>query len=116
MADVFTSVGESLAADYWEAGATWYIGWGTGTTGAAKGDTALETASAESRVATTDSQPAADTNQHVAEITSAGTQTITEMGLFDASTSGNLALRSVFSGISLTSGDKIEFTVQIQWA
>lgn len=116
MADIFTDVGEEFVVDRIDAFGTFYIGWGTGTNAAAKGDTALQTPSAESRVATTDSQPSANVMQWVAEITSAGSQTIAEMGLFDASTSGNLIIRSVFTGIALTAGEKIEFTVQLTLA
>lgn len=119
MATVFTSVGEGLAADYFDgtasAPANWYVGWGTGTNAAAKGDTALQTPSAEARVAGTESQPTADKNQFVATITSAGAQTITEAGLFDASTNGNMPIRGVFTGILLASGDKIEFTITLEW-
>lgn len=115
MADIFTSAGEAKVVDLLDA-ATWYVAQGTGTTGAAKGDTTLETESAESRVSTTDTQPAADTFQMVGSITSSSTQAITEAGIFDASSSGNLLLRSTFSAINVTNGDSIQFTFQLQFA
>jgi hypothetical protein len=41
---------------------------------------------------------------------------ITEVGLFDALSSGNLFLRSTFSAINLTAVDSISFTFNIQFA
>ncbi len=111
MADIFTQVGEELFTDDVEAARTWYIDWGTGGTTAAKGDTALGTAGGEARVSATMSQPAADQNQFLATITATGSKTIIECGIFDASTTGIMIQRSDFTGIALTSGDKIEFTI-----
>lgn len=94
-----------------------YVHWGTGTTTEAVGDTALETASAESRTNGTKSKETTntsnDTYQVVGSITSAGTQTISEAGLFDASTAGNMYVRGTFTGIALSASDAIEFTIQI---
>lgn len=120
MAVVYTSVGEAHTADVFDGTVSntsinYYVGWGTGTNAAAKGDTTLQTESAESRVNSTKSQPSADKNQFVATITSASGQTITEAGLFTASTSGNLIIRAVFSGIALLTGDSIEFTITLEW-
>lgn len=120
MATVFTDVGETLAADYFDgtanAPADYYIHWGTGTTTAAKGDTALVTPGSEARVAATKSQPTADQNRMVATLTADGTKTIAEAGLFDASTAGNMVVRGDFAGIALNSGDKIEFTFDLTWS
>ena len=91
-----------------------YIGWGTGTGTAAKADTALFTEAAEARVTGTRTQPAADTIQWVGTLTSASAQTITNAGNFDASTAGTLIVHGDFTGVSLASGDKIEFTIKIQ--
>lgn len=119
MAVVFTSAGEALVADYFDgtasAPANWYIDWGTGTTAANKADTALETPGGESRVTATESQPSADKNRLVGTITATGTKTITEAGVFTASSSGTMPVRGVFSGIAVVSGDSIEFTVEIEW-
>jgi hypothetical protein len=118
MATVFTNKGEELAADYFDgtasAPANWYVGWGTGAVAAAKGDVALGSESAEARTAATESQPAADTNRFVALLTSLSTQTISEAGLFDASTSGNMPIRGDFTGIPLNANDKIEFTIDLE--
>lgn len=120
LAVVYTQKGEEHTADVFDgtvsnSSINYYIGWGTGTNAAAKGDTTLQTESAESRVTATKSQPSADKNQCLGTITSAGTQTITEAGLFTASTSGNLVIRGVFSGIALATGDAIEFTITLEW-
>lgn len=120
MATVFTTVGEGLAADYFDgtasAPANWYVAWGTGTGTAAKGDTTLFTEAAESRVAATESQPAADTNRFVATITATGAKTITNAGLFDATAAGNMAIKGDFTGIPLAASDAIEFTIDLQWS
>jgi hypothetical protein len=114
MADVYTSAGEAFVVDQIDAFGTFYIAWGTGVTAAAKGDTTLVTEASEARVATTDTQPAADTMQWVATITADGAKTISEAGVFDAATVGTLIMRSNFTGIVLALNDKIEFTFTLQ--
>ncbi len=95
-----------------------YLGWGTGVTAAAVTDTALQTASAEARVNGTGSKITTsfsnDTLQVVGTITSASVQTISEVGLFDASTAGHMYVHGVFTGIALNTNDAIAFTVTIQ--
>ena len=118
MADVFTTVGKNLSADYFDgtanAPANWYGDWGTGTTGAAAGDTALGTPGGECRVVASESQPSANINQLIATLTEGGGgATIAEFGLFDASTSGNMPVRCTFAGIAVSNGDSIQFTLQI---
>lgn len=113
MADVFTDAGEAFVVDELDAYGTYYIGWGTGGGTSAVTDTTLFTEASESRVATTDTQPSANVLQWVATLTADGTKTITNAGVFDASTSGNMIVKSDFTGIALTSGDKIEFTFQL---
>lgn len=93
------------------------IGWGTGATAAAVGNTALETARAEARTVGTSTREqtnvANDTYQVVGTITASGSSAaITEVGLFDASTAGNLFLRGTFSAINVSVGDSIEFTIK----
>lgn len=115
MANIFTSVGEGLIADY-VSGTTWYIGWGTGAGTAAKGDTTLFTAASEARVVASESQPAADQNQFVGTITADGTKTITNVGLFDAASGGNMMLKSDFTGVNVEATDNIQFTMTITWS
>lgn len=118
MADVYTQDGEELECDIFDGTvsvpANWYVGWGTDGTTADKADSALGTEAAEARVAATLSQPSADVNRLVATITSESGQTITEVGVFSASTSGVLLIHSDFSGIAVGIGDAIEFTVDFE--
>ena len=115
MADIYTTAGEEFVVDAIETAlSTPYIGWGTGAGTAAKGDTTLFTEASESRVAATDSQPDASTNQWDATITADGTKTITNAGVFDASSGGNLIVKGNFTGIPLTLGDKIAFTITLE--
>lgn len=120
MATVFTDVGRAQltsALNNTQLTSPTYIGWGTSSTAAAASQTALQTASAESRTNGTKSRITTtvsnDTYQVVGTITSAGSQTITEAALFDASTSGNMYVRGVFTGIALGTGDSIAFTIKI---
>ena len=116
-ADIFTTVGEQQFADYLDGTtavpSAFYIDWGTGGTTAVKGDSALTTPGGESRVIGTPTQPTASVNRFVATITASGGKTIDEMGLFSASTSGNMIVSSTFTGIVLASGAKIEFTIDM---
>lgn len=121
MANVFTQAGEDLLTDILDSTtgvpANWYVGWGTGAGTAVKGSTTLFTEASESRVAATKSQPTSDTNKFLAQITCAGAgKTITNAGVFSASTSGTLFIHSDFTGIALNVGDKIEFDFQINWS
>ena len=93
-----------------------HIGWGIGTTAAAVGNTALETASAEARTAGTSSQlqttTADDTYRVVGTIVcTSAPKAITEVGLFDSATAGVLFLRATFSAINVSVADSIEFTI-----
>ncbi len=119
MADIFTSVGEQLAADYFDgsasAPANWYGGWGTGAGTAAKGDTTLFTEAAEARVTCTESQPAANQNRLVWTQTSASAQTITNAGVFSAAAAGSMPLKTNFTGIALAINDQIQFTFTLTW-
>ena len=94
-----------------------YMHWGTGTTAATTADTALQTPRAESRVAGTSSVVTTtvtnDTYQVVGTLTCASTSAaITELGLFDAATSGNMFIRSTFDPINVAVGDSIQFTAK----
>jgi len=91
-----------------------YIGWGTGAGTAGKSDTVLFTEASESRVTATRTQPAADKIQWVGTLTASGSKTITNAGNFTASSGGTLIVHGDFTGISLNSGDKIEFTIQLE--
>jgi len=116
---ILTNVGRSILTNRIKGAGTEpaYNAWGTGTTAEAVTQTALVTPSAEARVAGTTTQQTTtvtnDTYQNVGTITSAGTQTITEHGLFDALTVGNMFCRSVFTGIAVVAADQITFTTKV---
>ena len=97
-----------------------FLAWGTGATAEAAGDTALETPAAEARVAGTSSRVTTaetdDTYEVTGTITSGSTQTISEVGLFDASSGGNLYMRDAFTGVELNNGESITFTISVQYA
>lgn len=101
------------------------IGWGTGTTSPAAGNTALEaekdlsggastthviSAPTVSRVTTTVTN---DTAQWVGTATATGTIAITESGVFNAATAGTLLCRQTFTAINVVSGDSIQFTWKV---
>lgn len=99
-----------------------YVAWGTGAGTAAATDTTLFTESTDetrtsgtvSRVTTTVTN---DTYQVVGTITVAtANKTITNVGLFDASTSGNLYFKSDFTGLALNIGDSITFTIKVKFS
>lgn len=119
MADIYTDAGEALTADILDGTAavpTWRVAWGTGVGTATKTDTTLFTEASEARVTTTQSQPSSNVNQFLGTITADGAKTITNAGIFDAASSGNMLLKSDFAGIALALGDKIEFTFQLTWS
>jgi hypothetical protein len=86
---------------------------GTGTTAAAVGDTALQTAAGTARVSGTASNPSANVYQSVATIAFTSTLAITEWGLFSASSAGTLWDHRVFSAINVVNGDSIQFTYKL---
>jgi hypothetical protein len=95
-----------------------YLAWGTGAGTAAAGDTTLFTESAESRTNGTSSlvttTTTEDTYQVTGQIVATAPRTITNAGVFDAATSGNLFLKADFTGVVLGTGDSITFTWQWQ--
>ncbi len=117
MATVLTTVGKQWIVDKLDETVQTtgdYIGWGTGAGTAAVGDTTLFTEAAEARVAATRTQAAPDTLQWVGTLTAAAGKTITNAGNFDNSSGGVLIVKGDFTGIVLATGDKIEFTIQLQ--
>lgn len=96
-----------------------FCGWGTGAGTSAATDTALFTEATEARVTATMSNVTTtvtnDTAQYVATMTCAGAgKTITNMGLLDASTAGNLFFHADFTGVALNVGDSIQGTFKVQ--
>lgn len=125
LATVFTNAGAAIVTNrIIQAGtAPKNIGWGTGTTAAAVGDTALQTEAApttaggrtvgtESRTTVTNTN---DNYQVVGTVTAGSTLAITEAGLFDAVSAGNMLIHSVFSAVNVVSGDSIAFTFGLKF-
>lgn len=124
LATVFTRAGAAILNNrVIQAGtAPKNIGWGTGTTAAAGTDTALETEAAPTtgggRTVGTESRTTGTyTNDQytvTGTVTAGGTLAITEAGLFDAVTSGNMLIHSVFSAVNVVSSDSIAFTFNLR--
>ncbi len=122
MATLLVNTGKAIVTNYLNGGAATqpkYVAWGTGagTTGAT--DTTLFT-EVTPRVSGTTSQVTTsttnDTFQVVGTQTAGTSETITNAGLFDASTSGNLFVKGDFTGIPLNTSDSIQFTFKIQFS
>ncbi len=113
---VFTQKGEEAVVDALITDDLFkYIGQGTGSGVVAKGDTDLWTPASESRVSGVLSEALADKMQAVGTIVADGTKTITEFGLFDAATSGNLIAHFEMDGQPVELNDEIEFTVTLEF-
>lgn len=121
MATVVTDAGRGIITNRIAGSGTEpkHVAWGTGAGTAAVADTTLFTESAESRTSGTSSRVTTsvtnDTYQVVGTITATGSRTITNAGLFDAATSGNLFVKGDFTGVVLASGESIQFTFQVQF-
>jgi hypothetical protein len=99
------------------------IGWGTGAGVTARTDTTLftekdvdlsgagpaRTVGSSSRVTTTTTN---DTYQVTGTRTATGAGTVTNAGLWDATSGGNLFLKGDFTGIGLAINDSIAFTIK----
>lgn len=126
MATVFTNVGKQITTGRVKgvvsgAGATEpnYVAWGTGAGTAAAGDTTLFSETGTRVLGTSTQQTTSTTNdtyQVVGTITALGNLTITNAGLFDAATSGNLYMKGDFTGVALTTGESIQFTMKVQYS
>ena len=79
-----------------------------------KDDIALFAEESEDRVEAVRSQSLPDVLQWVATVTAEADKTITEAGLFNNDTAGSLFIHGDFTGIVLSTGDKIELTFQLE--
>lgn len=86
---------------------------GVGTTGAAVGDTDIETTDGESRATGTQTEGAANIYESVGTISYTTTKAITEHGLFSQSTGTTLMDRHVFAAINVVNGDSVQFTYDL---
>jgi len=126
MATVFTNVGKGITTGRIKgvgsgAGATEpsYVAWGTGAGTAAVTDTTLFSETGTRTLGTSTQQTTSTTNdtyQVVGTISAGGALTITNAGLFDALTSGNLYMKGDFTGVALTTGESIQFTMKVQYS
>jgi len=88
---------------------------GIGTTAAAAGNSAMETATGFDRA--TGSLTEGDNAKEfksVGTVSCTATKAITEWGIFSASTSGILGARNTFSAINVVNSDEVEFTWECQ--
>jgi hypothetical protein len=122
MATLLVNTGKAIVTNYLAGGAATqpkYAGWGTGAGTTAVTDTTLftETGSRATGTATqVTTSTTNDTYQVVGTLTAGGTLAITNAGLFDAVSSGNLFVKGDFSTINLSSGDSIQFTFKTQFS
>lgn len=97
-----------------------YIAIGIGTTAAAVGDTTLEseiTTNGGQRAAATASRVTTDVTNDTARLvvtfSFTGTFAVTEAGALNASSSGVLLNRQVFTAVNVVSGDSLQVTINI---
>lgn len=84
---------------------------GTGTTAAAVGNTTLETVIASSRVALSSATSSTNVVTYVASFPAGtGTGAVTEAGIFNASSSGTMLCRTVFSVVNKGADDAMSIT------
>lgn len=122
MATVYTNAGKAITTNRLKGAGTepLFVAWGTGAGTAAITDTTLFTESAEARTSGTSTQQTTtvtnDTYQVIGTITASAVRAITNAGLFDAATVGNLFVKGDFSTINLATNDSIQFTIKISFA
>ncbi len=122
MATVVTTVGKGIMTARMLGGTPSqvepkYIGWGTGAGTAAVADTTLftevtdtaRTSTAGSQVTTTVTN---DTHQITGTLTATTARVITNAGVFDAASAGNLYIKGDFASGTLATGESIAFTVK----
>ena len=120
MATILANTGKALMTSRMKGTGTEpvFVAWGTGAGTAAVADTTLFTESAEARASGVSAQATTtttnDTYQVVGTITASAARTITNAGLFDASTEGNLFVKGDFTGVALNTGESIQFTIGVQ--
>lgn len=120
MATVLTNAGKGIVTNRIKGAGTEpsYVAMGTGAGTAAAADTTLFT-EVETRTAGTSTQQTTsttnDTYQVVGTITATAARAVTNAGLFDASSSGNLFVKGDFATVNLATGDSIQFTIKCQF-
>jgi hypothetical protein len=119
MATVLTNAGKGIITNRIKGAGTepLFVAWGTGAGTAAAADTTLFTEGPEARVSGTSTQQTTtttnDTYRVVGTITASAARAVTNAGLFDAVSSGNLFVKGDFATINLATGDSIQFTINV---
>jgi hypothetical protein len=112
--NLVVTTGKTFIASRMVGVASTVMGWmelGTGTTAAAVGDTALQTAISGSRVALTSGTSATNVVTYVASFPAGtGTGAVTEAGVFNASSAGTMLCRTVFSVVNKGAADAMSIT------
>lgn len=111
--NLVTTVGKNGVADQLLAspsiGKPTHMAVGTGTSGPAAGDTALGT-ELDRNALTSKNRSGAVVTMVGDWAAGDGTGAITEAGIFDAASTGNLYVRAVFSAINKAAGDTLAIT------
>lgn len=98
--------------------AKWYGAWGSGSAAPSRSSTTLSSEETEARVLVTltreTNAQANDTLVGSFVMTSGGSKTITNAGVFSASSLGTLIQITNFSGITLSLGNTIAFTFRLR--
>lgn len=126
MATIFTDVGKNWVADKMrEAGIAAAgvlpnrIAWGTGATVPTQSSTTVSTETTPARATATltgvTTVTTGDTFQAVGTLTADAGKTITNAGLFDAATTGDLIIAGDHAGVPLLLNDSIEYTFKLQF-
>ena len=124
MATVVTNAGLDIITNKLKAAGTepLNIGWGTGAGTAAVADTTLfaeklvdlTTAAGTDHTVGSSTRQTTDVTNDTYRVTgtrtATGSGTVTNAGLFDAASGGNLFLKGDFTGIALVANDSIAFT------
>jgi len=124
MATLLVNTGKAVITNRVKNGATGatepnYVAWGTGAGTTAAADTTLFTETGTRTAGTSTQQTTSTTNdtyQVIGTLTAGSSLSITNAGLFDASTSGNLFVKGDFTSLALASGDSIQFTFKVQFS
>jgi multidrug efflux pump subunit AcrA (membrane-fusion protein) len=118
MASILANAGRAIITSVLATSTAKYVGMGTGAGTAAATDTTLFT-EVETRTAGTQSQQTtsvtSDTYRVTGTVAATTTRAITNAGVFDASTTGNLLVKGDFATINLANGDSIAFTFNLQF-
>lgn len=126
MATLVVAAGRAIVTNRLKNGSTGttepnYVAWGTGAGTTADTDTTLFTESSEARVAGTSTRTTTTTTNDTYQVdgtmtASGGARAITNAGLFDAVTVGNLFLKGDFAVVNLADTEQIAFTFKAKFA